>query len=384
MSEPVKVAVAGPARVGKTTLLTAVLSDTEDMLATTPVSVIPKERTAARIRQQKRDLRRAIEAEEFNAAALGGTQSMSEYDITLRPDGDFGVEIPFRILDYPGMWLNPDRRAESTEAVRNWPRFEEHIKNSIMLLLPIDAAVLMEAVTPAQKSAVTDLLGLVDVEAIARQWAKARGQRPDEPAVVVLAPIKCEKYFSDNGYPGNGDSRLRAQVAEKYHEALRIIREETAGRELRTVYVPIDTYGCVHLMEVEWPDLGADGPGHLEFVGRYRFRGRPPKIKVKGAGTVMQELCRCIVSREVRAEQGHMDERHRDYNLLLGRKAQDKGFWGTVLYYVGGEAWDNRTGRYESIRELEKHRQQRDQLVGALQKIVSAELEPKPERLELW
>src|SRR5215469_2194611 len=173
MSEPFMVAVAGPARVGKTTLLTAVLSDTEKMLEGKPVSILPEEKTESRIRQQRIELRRAIEAEVFDAAALGGTQNMSVYDVRLQVEGDLAVEVPFRILDYPGRWLNPEERKKSTDAQLHWSQCEEHIRNSIMLLLPIDAAVLMEAITPSQKSAVTDLLGLVDVEAIARRWAKA-------------------------------------------------------------------------------------------------------------------------------------------------------------------------------------------------------------------
>jgi len=184
MSESFKVAVTGPSRVGKTTLLTAILSDTEEMLAGTPVSLVSGEKTATRVRRQRIELRRAIEAGEFNAAALGGTESMFMYEVKLQANSDISLEIPFNILDYPGGWLNPEARV-SPEARQQWPQCEAHIKQSIMLLLPIDAAVLMEAATPAQRSAVPDLLGLVDVEELAVKRAKERSLRPTEPAVVV-------------------------------------------------------------------------------------------------------------------------------------------------------------------------------------------------------
>ena len=375
------IAVAGPARVGKTTLLTAVLSDTEKMLAGKPVSILPEEKTASRIRQQKIELRRAIEAEVFDAASLGGTQNMSVYDVKLQVEGDFDVEVPFRILDYPGRWLNPEERTKSTDAQLHWSQCEEHIRNSIMLLLPIDAAVLMEAVTPSQKSAVADLLGLVDVEAIALRWAKARSQRRGEPAVVVLAPLKCEKYFHDNGGNGRDEHRLKAQVSKTYEDVLKVIRRETAERDVRVVYAPIDTYGCVQLMETEWPDLGPDGPGHLEFIGRYRFRNRHPQISVKAAGTVMQELCRCLVSSRESQATDHIDEYQQTYDGLLTRKLESKGFWGALGYYLGGEAIENRSGRKRSIQEIAESRRLREQLAEAIRHIEKAD---RDERVEVW
>ena len=381
MSEPFMVAVAGPARVGKTTLLTAVLSDTEKMLAGKPVSILPEEKTESRIRQQKIELRRAIEAEIFDAAALGGTQNMSVYDVKLQVEGDIEVEVPFRILDYPGRWLNPEERKKSTDAQLHWQQCEDHIRNSVMLLLPIDAAVLMEAVTPSQKSAVTDLLGLVDVEAIARKWAKARNRRPDEPAVVVLAPLKCEKYFRDNGGNGREENRLKAQAGKTYDPVLKAIRSETEKRDVRIVYAPIDTYGCVQLMEAEWPDLGPEGPGHLEFIGRYRFRGRNPQISVKAAGTVMQELCRCIVSGQESQARGREGEYQKAYDDLLTRKFEDKGFWGALRYYLGGEALNNRGSRKQSIRGIAESRLLHEQLAEAIRHIEKSD---RDERVEIW
>jgi hypothetical protein len=381
MSEPFMVAVAGPARVGKTTLLTAILSDTEKMLEGKPVSIVPEEKTASRIRQQRIELRRAIEAEVFDAAALGGTQNMSIYEVKLEVGGDFDLEVPFRVLDYPGRWLNPDERMRSVDAQQHWPQCEDHIKNSIMLLLPIDAAVLMEAVTPSQKSAVTDLLGLVDVEAIARRWAKARSQRPEEPAVVVVAPLKCEKYFRDNGGNGREETRLKAQVTKTYEDVLKAIRGEMSQREVRVVYAPIDTYGCVQLMEAEWPDLGPDGPGHLEFIGRYRFRGRSPQISVKAAGTVMQELCRCIVSGRENQAADHIKAHQRSYDGLITRKLENKGFWGALGYYLGGEAFSNRSDRKRDIQEIAEGRRLQAQLEEAVRHI---EKSPRDERVEVW
>ncbi|MGP4022438.1 hypothetical protein [Actinomadura sp. 3N407] len=378
MSEAFKVAVVGPSRVGKTTLLTAILSDTADLLAGTPVNVALDEATASRVRRQKNQLRGAIAAGEFDAAALGGTQSMSSYEIKLQADGDVGLEIPFRILDYPGGWLDPDRRTESPAAQEQWPRCEAHIKDSIMLLMPIDAAVLMEASTPAQRAAVPDLLGLTDVEAVAERWAKTRNQRPAEPAVLLLAPLKCEKYFADNGGAGHEAGRVRKEVREKYKEVRRIVEAECKDRLVHVVYAPIDTYGCVELMEAEWPELE---PGRLDFRGHYRFRGRPPTISVKAAGTVMQELCRAILDSQIGRTTKEIDANLTTYTRLLERRAGEKGFWGAISYYLGGEALDNRAQRQRSQREIAQGHRQREQLREAVEKLVAA---PTDDRVEVW
>ncbi|MBW0011218.1 MAG: 50S ribosome-binding GTPase, partial [Pseudonocardiales bacterium] len=245
MTPSFRVAVVGASRVGKTTLLTAILSDTHSLLAGTPVTVSMDEPTQSRVRRQEKDLRRAIEVGEFNAAALGGTQDINRYHVALQADGDESVQIPFDLLDYPGAWLDPDERSKYAHAVAEWPNYLDHVRQSIMLLVPIDAAVLMEAVTPRQKAAVGELLGLLDIEDVGRKWAMARQANPYEPAVVVLAPLKCEKYFGDNGGHGHDEARLRARVKEKYDRLLEIIAAETENRSgpVRVVYAPIDTYG---------------------------------------------------------------------------------------------------------------------------------------------
>lgn len=382
MNPSFKVSMVGPSRVGKTTLLTAILSDAEEMLAGSPVSVTMDEPTRNRVRRQKIELRRAIEAGEFDAAALGGTEAHFFYRVALRAVGDEDVEIPFSILDYPGKWLDSEFRSTRPEVAAQWPDCERHITQSVMLLVPIDAAVLMEAVTPAQRSAVADLLAFEDVEAMARTWAQGRNleEHRDEPAVLVLAPLKCEKYFADNGGRRNDQGLLRAKVRDKYARLLHILRSEAADRPIRVIYAPIDTYGCVELMEAEWRPIEGE-PGQLDFRGHYRFRNTNPRIAVKAAGTVMQELCRCIIAGRDQVEQSAVDHGRRRHRELLERKAEDKGFWGTLGYYLGGEAWENRGLRHDFIRRVDVAQRRQEQLRAALEKLAAT---PSDARVEEW
>jgi GTPase SAR1 family protein len=382
MNPSFRVAIVGPSRVGKTTLITAILNETDSLLAGAPVSVSLDETTEKRVRDQQRDLRRAIEVGEFNAAALAGNQTITRYKIALQAGGDTAAQIPFDILDFPGTWLDPGYRSEhSKEAVARWPEYLEHVRSSIMLLVPIDAAVLMEAATPRQKAAGNELLGLLDVESVGREWARYRNVNAGEPAVIVLAPLKCEKYFGDNGGLGHDEARLRARVKERYEELLQIVAKETSDRvsPVRVVYAPIDTYGCVELMEATWVTEGRHGLP--EFTAHYRFRGSPPRIRVRAAGTVMQELCRSVLAGQEKADTAAQQERQSDYDTNLARKQESKGFWGTIDYHLSGEAGQVKDGLRRSAAEIAVLEKRRAQLTEAAQKLAAVAYDA---RVEIW
>lgn len=376
-----KVAVVGPSRVGKTTLLTAVLNETERLLAGLPVSISVDEVTGRRVRNHRRELQRALEVGEFDAAALGGTQTVNRYRVSLTTRGVEPVDIPFDILDYPGGWLNPNVLAEDPAAAASWPECIQHIEDSVMLLVPIDSAVLMEATTPTQRNAASDLLGLLDVTDMGRRWAKARNDARGrtEPAVLILAPLKCEKYFDDNGGTGRHAGRLRQEVAARYAELTTVVAAETPDRPpVRVVYAPIDTYGCVELMEARWRNVGINV---LDFTAHYRFRGQPPKLSVRAAGAVMQELCRCVMAGQESLEASWQAERQSDYDRLVGRRMEAKGFFGTLSYYLSGEASQNREGRERTASEVAAIRRRRADLQDAIEKLAGERNDP---RVEIW
>ncbi|MFC1405163.1 MULTISPECIES: ATP-binding protein [Streptacidiphilus] len=383
--EPFRVAVVGPSRVGKTTLLTAILSETERQLAGTGVRILAGETTEERIHQQRRALRRAIAAEEFDAAALSGNQTTSLYEVVLRADSEPGVapqdridiEIPFSILDYPGGWLNPVTRNRSAEAQQQWPACEDHIQRSVMLLVPIDAAVLMEARKPAERGSVVDLLGIEEVTAMTRLWARSRKDSGSEPAVLVLAPLKCEKYFDDNGGGGKEAPRLRQLVQDTYRDAVEAAEAEAPGR-VKVVYAPIDTYGCVELMEPIWHDVGGE---YLEFTGHYRFRGRPPRIQEKAAATVMRELCRSVISAQAARNTELARAATEEQRRIFERRYLRKGFFGALTFYLSGEAWWARRDGILTAKQLIAAKQSERKLNSALRSLSTEADDP---RVEVW
>jgi hypothetical protein len=231
---------------------------------------------------------------------------------------------------------------------------------------------------------VGELLALVDVEEVGRIWAKGRVSDDDrrrEPAVVVLAPLKCEKYFGDNGGHGHDEARLREKVKERYRNLLDIVAAETRNRStpVRVVYAPVDTYGCVELMEARWHNVSTHG--HPDFTAHYRFRGRPPRISVRAAGTVMQELARAVLAGQEMAEAARQQTVQSSYDRYVARKAASKGFVGTIEYYLSGESRTVNQGIGVTASELARVSLRRGQLTDATKKLVAAPYDP---RVEIW
>ncbi|WUH90419.1 hypothetical protein OG900_10110 [Streptomyces sp. NBC_00433] len=337
MDRNFKVAVVGPHAAGKTTLLASVFTDTQKRLASTSLTVRMDGPTKVRVDKHSKTLAAAITREEFNPKALEGTQSIEHFHFSLRSLGDAELEVPFDILDYPGGWLDAATRQRAGVTDKRWAQCEEHIANSIMLMVPIDAAVLMEARTPTQRAAAQHWLGIHEVVEMAGVWGRFRNlpDHREEPALVMLVPIKCEKYLDPARGAGTDASALRERVREVYADLLETLAEEFAHRSLRLIYAPVETYGCVRLVDGEW-DAG-EREDFPKFTGTYRFTGNPPKIAVRGTEVIVRELCGSVLEGQKLVKAAQEAAQRGSQQALLKAVSQPRGFWGALSYRFSGE-----------------------------------------------
>ena len=84
-----------------------------------------------------------------------------------------------------------------------------------MLLVPVDAAVLMEATSP-RTSARCRGSSPAARSAGRAKWLSERNGRPNEPALLLLCPVKCESYFADNGGRRDESEKLLSRVRKVY------------------------------------------------------------------------------------------------------------------------------------------------------------------------
>lgn len=325
-----KIAMVAPSRIGKTSLITAILQDGKDLLAGTPVSLTPKDaKTTARIAQHANELRGSMRAREFNAGALSGTQEPFEFNLVLQNKESPQQGLDLQFLDFPGGWLQDLIHGEGTAEQRECADF---VRSCTALLLVVDASLVMEASRSAEKRSIDSILKISETEGIVEEWAKARSAAPDEPALLLICPVKCESYFDDNGgFQDLSDELYQKTVWEIYEQLFGIV-ETDAPAHTEVLYAPVDTIGCVEFSHADWDDLDTPNP---VFNPSFRIRGNNPKQKVAGASDILLAIAKQIFRyKESMAQQAAQVS----LNQAKQEKARaaDKNIFETVYSLFGG------------------------------------------------
>lgn len=326
-----RIGLVGPSRVGKTSLITALLRDSQRLLQGTPVSLRPVgTATEKRIAQHRRELDGSLLAGEFTPGALRGTEEPFTFQLLL-DSGVRGTGIRLELLDYPGGWLDPATRPHDRDA--DWQSCQRFLQQCSVLVVPVDAAVLMEPTSGAQLRAVPSILTTPEVGEVVRQWLKERNWRPDEPALLMLCPVKCESYFDDNGGRRDESEELLSRVRRVYADVIEAVPAEAP--HVRVVYAPVDTIGCVEILHAEWsPDPRE--PSGVAFAAHYGVRW-PARQAVKGADDVLVALCKHLVAAQQRVESDVAGDVRGAADRAREYAERDEGFIRNIWYHLSGE-----------------------------------------------
>ncbi len=324
-----KIGLLGPTRVGKTSLVTALLAQSEILLAGSGVTMTTVDSaTEAKIAQNQEALEGDLLAREFRSASLSSTVEPFHFNLKLDP-GVPDAEIYMDLLDFPGGWLDP--RYRPTEFEADWEGCKKFIKESTVLLVPVDAALLMESVLAKHKQEVPRLLNTRAVREVARDWANERNRRPFEPALVVFCPVKCESYFTDNGGTRDLSIRLYQQFKETYADVVDTVKRHAPAARL--MYAPIDTIGCVEIVRADWQD---DKSGKPDFHAEYRIRLNR-KVSREGADDVLRALCRLLVEARKVAEVQAGSAIDQDVQQSRAYAERHEGFLRNMMLWVTRE-----------------------------------------------
>lgn len=324
-----RIGLLGPARVGKTSLITALLSEAHELLAGSGVVMKPVgAATEGKIAENRADLDGDILAGEFTPGSLRGTVEPFVFELALDP-GVPGAEIGLELLDFPGGWLTPKGRG--SHSAEDWEECRRFITHSTVLLIPVDAALLMEAFEGEHLRMLPRLLTTAQVEQVAREWAVERNRRPDEPALVLFCPVKCESYFKDNGGRRDKSPELRRRFDNVYSGIIQAIRAEAPEAEM--LYIPVDTIGCVEMISADWLP---DEKERLSCRVSYRVR-KPPVISRKGVDDVMTALARQLIQGKRMAAQAEKEERRADADQAWELARRREGFFRDIWLWLSGE-----------------------------------------------
>lgn len=319
-----RIGMLGPSGVGKTSLVTAILQQSLMLMASGGLPMRPVGRaTEERLDRNQQDLYSHLISGTFSTDAVRTTAEPFNFRLQIAYESQALIDIELR--DFPGGWMIDQETSGRTGS--DWADLRGFLAMATILLVPVDSVLLMEATGAGRQRALSRLAALDEMKAAVGEWALARGSNPDEPALVVFCPVKCESYFDDNGGERDLSAQLRQQITQAYAAVLQTVREKAPNA--RILYAPVDTIGCVELTGVEWR-------GEFEPVASYRIR-EPEKISRAGASDVVRALYRQLfrIRRAALAvEAGDFDEAAREARELAEERF---GLFRQFWLWISGE-----------------------------------------------
>ena len=182
---------------------------------------------------------------------LAGTQERKEFrfNINLKASETKGknqiervLKQGYEIQDIPGGWIKKDNVPEDKKE-----KFEDFLKDSTILYIPIDAPVLMEPSSDEEKKVSGSLLEIEHVRDIVFSWVEYNKNR-DRKCSLFFIPIKCEYYLKNDSTA----NQLRQKVIGKDGKYDEICEKVQKSGFVDVYYLPVQTLGCVEFSDGNW------------------------------------------------------------------------------------------------------------------------------------
>ncbi len=278
---PVEIGLFGPSRIGKTTLIASMVDEFHyytDHLGKLKKGclILDAAETTEKILSRKiDDLKMGMDIGYFKVGTLSSTSSQETFELRLSSPGDDGFNPIIRFNDFPGGWISdPDRLDELK--IKDWS----------IVIIPVDAAVIMESRQKNQMKQARKLLKVNEVQTFMRRWV---GERKDQPSLCIFAPVKCETYFTTPSMANNlcdQSQVLLNRTKEYYGEAISQLESKD---HTSCLYMPVNTVGCCHLTSYSWSD-------DSEFDAVYTIVAQKNKANwlPYGPANIVLELCKFI------------------------------------------------------------------------------------------
>lgn len=243
--QELQITMLGPSGVGKTTLLTAMYEQFEKNIGVTNLQLSPDEDSAALLQDRLIELKSLVDVFEARGNTvglqrtepIGGVSSLRGFQFELGKKGNKPT-LSLNFRDYPGGFH------ESTASKEEKNFLKELLYNSHAVLVAIDAPALME-----ENGKYHDR---VNRPQQIKSLFNLAYQNLEEPRLVILAPIKCEKYLRKK------ESRLALleSVQKGYLPLLEHFRAESLKERVVIVITPVQTVGSVVVSRIEPDDAG--------------------------------------------------------------------------------------------------------------------------------
>lgn len=233
--QELKVTMLGATGVGKTTLLTAVYEQFQSNIGETDLQLTADEESSAILQERLADLKGLLDDFE-TTGGIQGTEgepdTLKSFNFDLGRKGD-EPSLKLQFQDYPGGYHAAKASPEKKQFVKDL------LKECVAVLIAIDAPSIMEQngvwhdrINRPQQ--MTDLF-------------KNVYEKLDSPKLVILAPVKCEKYLQNE----KSAQELLQKIKEGYANLIDFLNCENLRSKVAVVVTPVQTVGSVVFSRVE-------------------------------------------------------------------------------------------------------------------------------------
>lgn len=236
--QELQITMLGASGVGKTSLLTAIYEQFESTIGRANLQLTPDDESSAILQKRLAELK-TLSTDFLARGGVTGTEAPTDLSNLRSFIFDLGAKgkLPSQRLhfrDYPGGFLSADATPEQRAFVK------QLLKESVAVLLTIDAAALMEE-DGRWHEQVNRPLQMTDL-------FKAAYQDLDSPRLVILAPVKCETYMRE---PNSRSMELMQSIKAKYANLLTYFNSEPLFKNVAVVITPVQTVGSVMFSRIE-------------------------------------------------------------------------------------------------------------------------------------
>lgn len=231
MSE-LRISMLGGTGVGKTSLLTALYDQFDANIGSTDLQLTPDEESNLQLAKSKKLLENLVHQFETSEPTITGTATKREFVFGLGKKARH-PSLRLRFVDYPGKYIT-SQNANERQIVN------ELLKSSAAIVVAIDTPAMLE-----QRGKWNLFVNLPDeVLGIFKQTY----QELSDPRLVILVPMKCEKYIKEHR-----EYEVLDAVKKSHKRLLELFQSEPLRDKVAVVITPVQTVGGVffsHIKEI--------------------------------------------------------------------------------------------------------------------------------------
>ena len=262
----IRVAMIGPRRAGKTSMLSAMFERFENALMAEHIAdkvwLAADPDTVNVLKANYTELMETIRKGGNIAGAITGDSEAHTYGFDLKKKhDDEDVQIRLVFQDYPGGWLMAGERNTNDS---NYRQVVQFVRDAQILLVAVDTPYLMEE--EGKWHVPRNLPGLV-AKTVREAWPES----DETPRTVLLVPIKCEKYDKTAE-----DRKILVEATRQGYAEL----QEHLSRMPRCAVVcaPAQTTGCVVFDHFKPMEAGDEIPAPVfSMPEKFEDRGYNPR-----------------------------------------------------------------------------------------------------------